>query len=328
MPTSNRPASPFISCVVPAYNEEAGIASFLPELHAELLRHSDRVEIIVVNDGSRDNTAVRVLEVCKTLPAVKLIDFSRNFGKEAALTAGLDHAEGDVVIMIDADFQHPVSTIADFMREWRNGYDMVYGVRTDRMEETGVKRAGVRLFYWLLDRMASVELPQDAGDFRLLDRRVVLALRQLPERGRFMKGLYSWVGFRSAAVSFEVQQRNTGTSSFNFRSLYKLALTGLVSFSDLPLRMWGVIGLIISGLAFLYGLWVIAKTMIYGADTEGWPTLVVALMFFGGVQLISVGVLGEYIARIFNEVKQRPNYLVRGLHGFQNEELQEKHDGQ
>lgn len=323
-----------ISCVVPAYNEEAGIASFLPMLHAELLRHSDRVEIIVVNDGSRDNTAIRVLEVCKTLPAIKLIDFSRNFGKEAALTAGLDHADGDVVIMIDADFQHPVSTIADFMREWRNGYDMVYGVRTDRVEETGVKRAGVRLFYWLLDRMASVELPPDAGDFRLLDRHVVLALRQLPERGRFMKGLYSWVGFRSTAVSFEVQQRNAGVSSFNFRSLYKLALTGLVSFSDLPLRMWSVIGMVISCLAFLYGLWVIGKTMIYGPDTEGWPTLVVALMFFGGVQLISVGVLGEYIARIFNEVKQRPNYLVRGLHGFQNgtsqgdsEEPQEKSNG-
>ncbi len=315
--TTPRNPEPLISCVVPAYNEAANIARFLPVLHEELLRHSPRVEIIVVNDGSRDNTAALAVAAAETLP-VKLLDFSRNFGKEAALTAGLDHAEGDVVIMIDADFQHPVATIGDFMREWRNGYDMAYGVRTGREAETGIKRAGVRAFYWLLDRMASVDLPQDAGDFRLLDRRVVLALRQLPERGRFMKGLYSWVGFRSTPVSFTVQEREAGESSFNFKSLYRLAVTGLVSFSDLPLRMWSVIGLVISGISFIYALWVVGKTMLYGPDTNGWPTIVVALMFFGGVQLISVGVLGEYIARIFTEVKQRPTYLLRTKYGFDN----------
>lgn len=312
----SRPASAMISCVIPAYNESANIKRFLHVLHEELCKHSAHVEMIVVNDGSRDDTAAQVLLASQQLP-VKLIDFSRNFGKEAALTAGIDHAEGDAVILIDADFQHPVETVSTFMEQWRAGFDMVYGVRTDRAEETGIKRSGVKMFYWLIDRMASVDLPADAGDFRLLDRSVVLALRQLPERGRFMKGLYSWVGFRSTAVPFQVQQREAGESSFTFKQLWHLAMTGLVSFSDLPLRMWSVIGLVISGLSFVYALWVIAKTMLFGADTNGWPTIVVAIMFFGGVQLISVGVLGEYIARIFNEVKQRPNYLVRGFHGFE-----------
>lgn len=313
----DRPANPLISCIVPAFNESANIGRFLQVLHEELCKHSSRVEMIVVNDGSRDDTAAKVIAASQQLP-VKLIDFSRNFGKEAALTAGIDRADGDAVIMIDADFQHPVETIGAFVEQWRAGFDMVYGVRTDRAEETGVKRSGVKLFYWLIDRMASVDLPADAGDFRLLDRKVVLALRSLPERGRFMKGLYSWVGFRSTAVSFQVQQREAGESSFTFRQLWRLAMTGLISFSDLPLRMWSVIGLVISGLSFVYALWVVLKTMLFGADTSGWPTIVVAIMFFGGVQLISVGVLGEYIARIFNEVKQRPNYLVRGLHGFDN----------
>ena len=319
MPTSTkRSAMPSISCIVPAFNEGAGIAGFLTILYQELQLHSQTIEIIVINDGSLDQTAAQVVVASQTLP-VKLIDFSRNFGKEAALTAGLDHAEGDVVILIDADFQHPVAAISDFMREWHDGYDMIYGVRNNRDDESGIKRAGAHLFYWLLNRMTSVDLPADAGDFRLLDRCVVMALRQLPERNRFMKGLYSWVGFSSIAVPFDVHTRNAGNSTFNFRSLYKLALTGLVSFSDLPLRIWSAIGLVISSISFIYALWVIGRTMMYGADTEGWPTVVVALMFFGGVQLISIGVLGEYIARIFTEVKHRPTYLVRGLHGFEKE---------
>jgi glycosyltransferase involved in cell wall biosynthesis len=315
-PVANlRAAQPFISCVVPAYNEGPHIARFLEALHAELLMHSQNLEIIVVNDGSRDDTVAQVMHVASYLP-VKLIDFSRNFGKEAALTAGIDHAEGDVVILIDADFQHPVATISDFMLQWRAGYDMVYGVRNNRHYETGLRRDSARFFYWLLERLSSVDLPAEAGDFRLLDRSVVLALRQLPERNRFMKGLYSWVGFQSTGVPFDVQDRIGGESAFHFRQLWRLALTGLLSFSDIPLRMWTVIGLVVSGLSFVYAIYVVAKTMMYGADTEGWPTIVVAIMFFGGVQLISIGVLGEYVARIFNEVKQRPTYLVREKHGF------------
>jgi glycosyltransferase involved in cell wall biosynthesis len=311
----SRPAQPTISCVIPAYNESANIAAFLEALHSELLHHSSQVEMIVVNDGSRDDTTARVIAASQQLP-VKLIDFSRNFGKEAALTAGIEHAECDVVILIDADFQHPVETISVFMTQWRAGFDMVYGVRTDRIGESVLKRKSANLFYWLVDRMSSVELPADAGDFRLLDRKVVQALRQLPERNRFMKGLYSWVGFTSVGVPFEVKDRAGGQTSFTFRNLWKLAMTGLVSFSDIPLRMWTVIGLVVSGISFLYAIYVVIKTMILGPDTSGWPTIVVAIMFFGGVQLISIGVLGEYIARIFNEVKQRPTYLVKGYHGF------------
>jgi glycosyltransferase involved in cell wall biosynthesis len=311
----SRPAQPTISCVIPAYNESANIVAFLEALHSELLHHSTQVEMIVVNDGSRDDTAARVIRASQQLP-VKLIDFSRNFGKEAALTAGIAHADGDVVILIDADFQHPVATIAEFITQWRAGFDMVYGVRTDRAAESALKRKSANLFYWLVDRLSSVELPADAGDFRLLDRKVVQALRQLPERNRFMKGLYSWVGFTSVGVPFEVKDRAGGHTSFTFRKLWKLAMTGLVSFSDIPLRMWTVIGLVVSGISFLYAIYVVIKTMILGPDTSGWPTIVVAIMFFGGVQLISIGVLGEYIARIFNEVKQRPTYLVKGYHGF------------
>ena len=312
---ASRPAQPSISCVIPAFNEAANIANFLEVLHQELIKHSPQVEMIVVNDGSRDDTAARVIMASRKLP-VRLIDFSRNFGKEAALTAGIEHADGDVVILIDADFQHPVASIADFLREWRAGFDMVYGVRTTRQDESTLKRSSANMFYWLLDKLSTVELPRDAGDFRLLDRNVVLALRQLPERNRFMKGLYSWVGFNSCAVPFEVQERAGGETSFTFRNLWKLAVTGLVSFSDVPLRMWTIIGLIVSSISFIYAIYVVVKTMILGPDTSGWPTIVVAIMFFGGVQLISIGVLGEYIARIFNEVKQRPTYLVKGYHGF------------
>jgi len=322
---ANRPTQPFISCVIPAFNEAENIGRFLEALHKELLQHSTHVEMIVVNDGSRDDTAARAILASRTLP-VRLIDFSRNFGKEAALTAGLHHAEGDVVILIDADFQHPIATIAEFIAQWRAGYDMAYGVRTDRNDESGLKREGVKMFYWLLDRMSSVDLPPDAGDFRLLDRSVVLALRQLPERNRFMKGLYSWVGFNSVGVPFHVHERASGETSFTFRQLWKLAITGLVSFSDAPLRMWTIIGLIVSGLSFLFAIYVVIKTMIFGADTSGWPTIVVAIMFFGGIQLISIGVLGEYIARIFNEVKQRPAYLIKNYHGFEKKNTDSRHE--
>ena len=316
---ANRPLTPLISCVVPAYNEAANIQPFVAALYAELLQHSKRVEIVIVNDGSKDDTAAKVLEIIDRYP-LRFIDLSRNFGKEAALTAGIDHAEGDVVVLIDADFQHPIAVIGDFLAQWRLGYDMVFGVRVDRKQESMVKRAGTRVFYSLLNRLSSVHIPPNAGDFRLLDRKVVLALRSMPERNRFMKGLYSWVGFRSLAVPFEVQERADGVSSFSLSNLWHLAVTGLVSFSDVPLRMWGAVGVVVSSISFIYALWIIAKTLIVGADVPGWATQVVAVMFLGGIQLMSIGILGEYIARIFNEVKQRPPYLIGSSHGF------DKHD--
>jgi len=307
---------PYISCVVPAYNEARCITDFLPCLAKALAGLSPRYEIIVVNDGSRDQTSSLVASLCQGHSHIRLINLSRNFGKEAALTAGLDHVRGDVAILIDADFQHPIELIAIFLDRWREGYDMVYGVRESRADESPLKRLGAQLFYRLLNRLSSIEIPMDAGDFRLLDRKVIDALKAMPERGRFMKGLYAWVGFRSVSVPFAVQVRHGGHTSFGLRALVRLAQTGIVAFSDVPLRVWGVIGFLISAISLLNALWIVFDTLVFGNTVPGWATLAVALMFLGGVQLISIGVLGEYLAGVFNEVKQRPTYLVADQIGF------------
>lgn len=310
---------PYISCVIPAYNEQDNIALFVIALDKELNMLSTRHEIIVVDDGSRDKT-------CETLISqvdadlFKLIRFSRNFGKEAALTAGIDHAEGDVVILMDADFQHPLSTLPDFLSKWREGYEMVYGVRRGRELEPKWKKLGARLFYKILSAGSRQPIPTDAGDFRLIDRKVVDALKQLSERSRFMKGLYAWVGFKTIGVPFDVQDRFAGTSQFKVSHLSALAITAITAFSDLPLRVWSVIGAFISGCSLIYAFYIIYQTVIQGNNVAGWSTLAVAVLFFGGVQLLSIGILGEYIARIFNEVKQRPNYIMSEKIGFNEED--------
>jgi len=310
---------PSITCVVPAYNEAEGIARFLTELCSHLASLTDRYDVIVVDDGSRDHTMLEAIAVSGGLP-IRVIGLSRNFGKEAAISAGLDEAHGEVVVILDADFQHPFSSIADFVRHWQQGYDMVYGVRADRRTDPVLRRHLSRLFYMALSRGASVDIPADAGDFRLLDRKVVEALRALPERIRFMKGLYNWVGFRSIGITFDVDERRNGKSSFNWRSLLELAITGLTSFSSFPLRLWVGVGSLISGLSILYAMFILTRTLINGTDVPGWATLVVAVTFLGGVQLFSIGILGEYVARIFNEVKRRPNYLVSERHGFSEDD--------
>lgn len=306
---------PSITCVVPAFNEAAGIAGFLGELCTCLSKLTDRYDVIVVDDGSSDGTSLEVIATSRGKP-VKLIGFSRNFGKEAAISAGLDEARGDVVVILDADFQHPLGVIAEFIRHWQQGYEMVYGVRTDRKTDPPVRRGLSRLFYQMLSRGAEVEIPPDAGDFRLLDQKVVAALRDLPERDRFMKGLYSWVGFTSVGIPFVVEERREGSSQFNFSKLLDLAITGLTSFSSFPLRLWVGVGSAVSGLSIFYAIFIIGRTVIYGTDVPGWATLTVAITFLGGVQLLSIGILGEYVARIFNEVKRRPNYVVSKTHGF------------
>lgn len=311
----HRPPPESLSFVVPAHNEAAGIADFLQQLCAFATPLASRIEVVVVNDGSRDATGDIVASLCGTLP-VKLVELSRNFGKEAALTAGLDHVTGAVTVLIDADFQHPFDAIPRFIEAWQNGYDMVYGVRESRADETRLKRFGARLFYALLNRLSSVEIPADAGDFRLLDARLVTALRSMPERGRFMKGLYAWVGFRAVAVPFSVRDRVRGASSFSLRALVRLAQTGIIAFSDVPLRAWSVIGVVISAIALAYASWIVFVTLAFGRDVPGWATITVAMMFFGGVQLLSIGILGEYLAAVFNEVKQRPTYLVARRIGF------------
>jgi glycosyltransferase involved in cell wall biosynthesis len=315
LPKSSRP---WITCVVPAYNEAEGITEFINTLCTYLSGLTEKYDVIVVDDGSRDETALKIISASGGLP-VKLLTLSRNFGKEAAISAGLDQAHGEVVVIIDADFQHPIDLIGEFISHWQQGYDMVYGVRTHRDADSPLRRNLSRMFYSLLSRGASVDIPADAGDFRLLDQRVVEALRLLPETGKFMKGLYSWVGFNKVAIPFECGARMTGKSKFNLPKLFDLAMTGLTSFSSFPLRMWVGVGFFISSAAIIYAIYILVRTVVSGTDLPGWATLVVAVTFLGGVQLLSVGLLGEYVARIFNEVKRRPGYLIAERHGFNDE---------
>lgn len=305
----------FISCIVPVYNEEDNIQLFLTKLHECLTLLGQKFEIIVVDDGSHDLTLAKVGELTKTLD-IKLLGFSRNFGKEIALTAGLEHCQGNVAILMDADFQHPIELVPVFLQKWEAGYDMVYGVRHDRKNESRTKRNMARLFYWLMAKITKIDIPSNAGDFRLLDRKVIQTINRFNERSRFMKGLYAWVGFKKIAVPYEVQARAAGKSSWGFGKLTELAITGITSFSDVPLRVWGFVGFLISLISLVYAIYIVTVTLIFGADLPGFPTLIVAIMFFGGIQLLSIGILGEYIARIFTEVKQRPNYIIDVQEGF------------
>ncbi len=300
----------FVSCLVPVMNEEAAVAHFVGELALFLKGFTDCYEIILIDDGSTDRTP-EIIKNELLSDKVKWIQFSRNFGKENALTAGLHHAQGEAVLMIDADFQHPFETIHRFFEYWIQGYDMVYGVRNNRDDEGPIKQRVTRLFYKLIGKMSEVDIPADAGDFRLLGRSVVDALNQYGEQARFMKGLYACVGFKSIGVPYDVEKRTLGKSSFKLRRLFSLALTGIISFSDLPLRVWTLIGILISGISFLYALWIVFVTLYYGVDLPGYATIVVCILFFGGIQLLSIGILGEYIARIFHEVKKRPLYIVK-----------------
>jgi len=295
--------------VVPAYNEAGHLAAFLQALHASASALTPDFEILVINDGSRDATRDVALALAQPL-GLRYLEFSRNFGKEAALSAGVDHARGNVVLLIDSDFQHPLELLPRMVELWRAGYDMVYGVIADRGAESGAKRLGTTLFYKLMNLGSRIEIPRNAGDFRLMDRKVVQALQALPERNRFMKGLYAWVGFQTVALPFLPAERSSGKSSFNLRSLGSLALLGLTSFTTLPLRIWSIVGACISVLAICYGLWITVETLLFGNPQGGWPTLAASVMLFSGVQLLSIGILGEYIGRIYDEVKQRPVYLV------------------
>jgi glycosyltransferase involved in cell wall biosynthesis len=306
----------FISFVVPIHNEEANIREFIPALINKAKSITDRFEIIMVNDGSKDNSLLIIQNELIQLENVKYLSFSRNFGKEAALTAGLKKSNGDVAILIDADFQHPLESIEDFVGKWAEGYDMVYGLRDTRNDESFLKRAFTKVFYGLLSMLSEVKIPPNAGDFRILDKKVVKAINSCEEYNRFMKGLYAWVGFKSTSIVYAVKERQAGSSSWSFFRLVDLALTGIISFSDFPLRVWSLIGMAISGIALLYALFIICDTLLFGVDVPGFATIVVAIMFFGGVQLISIGIIGEYISKIFREVKNRPTYIVEQSHGF------------
>ena len=304
-------ATPSISCVVPAYNESRSLPVLLEQLSEMLQSRFARWEIVVVNDGSSDDTELALVSWLAR-GNIRYIALSRNFGKEAALTAGIDRARGEIVLLMDADLQHPPALIDDMLAAWRGGADMVYTVRASRADESWLKKVGSRWFYRVVNAGSRTPIPPDAGDFRLLDRKVVDALKSLPERNRFMKGLYAWVGFPSAVVTYEPNERFAGDSTFSLRSLIRLALTGVTAFTNFPLRLWSAVGAVIAVCSLAGGVWIIVEHYTGGAEkVPGWATLAVSAMFFSGVQLLSIGILGEYVGRIFDEVKQRPVYLVR-----------------
>lgn len=299
-----------ISCVVPCYNEARSLERLIPILGQVLSGLAPHWEIVLVDDGSSDETALRMPQWCQQ-PGVRGVQLSRNFGKEAALTAGLQAAHGQVVVMMDSDLQHPPALLDTFVRHWRAGADVVYAVREDRGSETTFKRTGVHWFYRLINGSDRFDVPAGAGDFRLMDRAVVQALLALPERNRFMKGLYAWVGFEAVAVPYVPEDRQHGNSHFSKLRLIRLALDGLTAFTVWPLRAVIALGFFLAVVAFGYGAYLTAVYLLYGHDVSGWTTIVVSLMLFVGIQLVSLGVVGEYVGRIYEEVKRRPLYVVR-----------------
>jgi polyisoprenyl-phosphate glycosyltransferase len=301
---------PELSVVIPVFNEGENIPVLLARLLPVLAGITAHYEVLFVDDGSSDDTLARVRKAAAEEPRIRALSFSRNFGKEVALAAGIDHAHGDAVVLIDADLQHPPETIVTFVAKWREGYDMVYGQRTDREADGPLRRWLTMKFYALFNQFGETPLPNGAGDYRLMDRKVVDALRKFGERARFTKGLYAWVGFKSIGVPFEMEDRLHGTSKWGYGKLTSFAFDGLSSFSTLPLKLATYAGVFISLFAFGYALVTALKTFILGADVPGFPTIVVSVMFFSGIQLIFLGVIGEYIGRIFAEVKRRPLYLV------------------
>ena len=307
--------SKFVSIVAPFYNEENAVEPFYLALRDVIDRIADiRFEIICVDDGSRDETLGKLLSLVDRDPRFSVIELSRNFGKEAALTAGLDAAKGDAVIPIDADLQDPPQLIPALIAAWQEGADVVLARRSDRDADTLSKRHTARLFYRLHNWLSGVQIPQDVGDFRLMDKAVVEALKQLPERQRFMKGLFAWVGFKSAVVKYSRDLRNLGSTKFSWVSLLNLALEGVTSFSTAPLRLCTYAGSITATATFLYASYILMRTLIQGIDVPGYASLLVAILFLGSLQLIGIGLLGEYVGRIYMETKQRPRYLVRKLH--------------
>ncbi len=300
---------PDLSFLVPAFNEEDNIAETVRRISTEAQRLVSSHEIIVIDDGSSDATSDAAKTIGRSIP-VRVIRLSRNFGKEQAIMAGLQAAKGAAVVILDADLQEPLCHLETMLAYRAKGFEMIYAIRAHRADESCAKRLFTRLFYRLLNLGAETPIPSDARDFRLMDRKVVDALCALPERNRFMKGLYGWVGFRTKAIPIELNLRQSGRSKFGFRGLLRLGLTGLTSFTDWPLRMWTSIGFGIAVVSILYGLWIAIRTLLFGVDIPGWSTLTVAIFLLGGVQLISIGVLGEYLARIFTEVKGRPGFIV------------------
>jgi glycosyltransferase involved in cell wall biosynthesis len=313
-----------VSLVVPMRNEEDSIDEFMARVLPAVQQVGCDYEVVCVNDGSTDRT----LELLRAARAgdrrVKIVDLARNFGKDLAMTAGIDHAEGDAIIPLDADLQDPPELIPDLVAKWREGNDMVIAVRRDRRGDSFLKRLSANLFYRAIGRMSDVPIPANAGDYRIMDRCVIDALKSMPERNRFMKGIFAWVGFRQASIVFDRPARVAGSSKWSFWKLWNFALDGIFSFSTLPLRIWTYFGAIIAVFALGYAVLIAGRTLIMGVDVPGYASLAVILLFFSGLNMIGLGIIGEYLGRVFIEVKHRPLYLVRDTIGFDRQETAEE----
>lgn len=299
-----------LSVVVPVYNEEDGLEFLFQRLVESLDGLPCDKEIVFVNDGSTDSSLLILDNLKGSNPGVAVIDLSRNFGKEIAMTAGLDHANGDAVVVIDADLQDPPEVIQDLFKHWQDGYDVVYAKRIERKGESFLKKFTANTFYRFMQRVSHVPIPQDTGDFRLMSRRAVDSLKQIRECHRFMKGLFAWIGYPQKSVSYHRDPRYAGNSKWNYWKLWNFAIEGITSFTDVPLRLAMYTGLLTAFVAFLYGAWVIFKTLMFGESVAGYPSLMVAVLFLGGIQLIAIGIIGEYLGRTFSETKNRPLYFI------------------
>lgn len=303
-----------ISLVIPMMNEAGCLDDLFRRLQGVLDGLDYSHEIVCVNDGSDDDTLERLLAFQAADPRVRILDLSRNFGKEAALTAGLHHARGRCAIPIDADLQDPPELIADMLARWEEGFEVVNARRVARSADTRRKRVSAGAFYWLLNRISEISVPENVGDFRLLDRKVIDALKCLPERSRFNKGLFAWVGFRQTTIDYHRPERHAGDSKFRFWRLWNFAIDGITSFSSLPLRVWSYLGLTIALLAMSYAAYITIRTLVYGIDVPGYASTIVFILFFSGLNLLGLGIVGEYLSRVFIESKQRPLYIVRDVH--------------
>jgi polyisoprenyl-phosphate glycosyltransferase len=299
-----------ISVVAPAYNESDNVTLFYETVREVLEGITKNWEIVCVNDGSKDDTLEKLLALHEKDARLKVVNLSRNFGKEIALTAGLDYAKGDAIVPIDTDLQDPPELIEDMIKLWKEGYDVVYATRIERDGESFVKKMTASMFYRVIEKISKIQIPRDTGDYRLIDRKVLDELKKLRETHRFMKGLFSWVGYKQISLPYHRKPRYAGVTSFNYWKLWNFAIEGITSFSIAPLQLAMYLGLAASLFAFVYAILIIGKTLFFGVDVPGYPSIMVTILFFGGVQLVSIGILGEYIGRIYNEVKQRPLYLV------------------
>lgn len=315
------PTTKRISLVIPAYNEADSIPVFLERVVPILTGTGHDFELVFVDDGSSDETVGTLTDFSTPYPQIRVVELSRNFGKEAALTAGLMYSSGDIVIPIDCDLQDPPELIPEMLAKWKEGFKVVHAIRRSRSSDSWAKRSTANAFYHLMEQITDVHIPPDCGDYRLMDRAVVNAILSFPERNRFMKGIMAAAGFKSTSVEYERPERAAGETKFNFWKLWNFALDGITGFSTIPLRVWTYLGALVAIFSFIYAGWIVLKTALWGVVTPGFATLMSVVLFLGGIQLIGIGVLGEYLGRVVSETKRRPLFLVGALHGFDNQSM-------